>query len=51
MEGSLSLVNTHPTSQELIDRLTRKWDAMPKKDGFVTMGPWAKSPEKRAGEP
>jgi beta-barrel assembly-enhancing protease len=49
MEGSLSLVNTHPTSQERIDRLTRKWDAMPKKDGFVTMGPWRNRPRKGQG--
>jgi beta-barrel assembly-enhancing protease len=51
MEGSLSLVNTHPTSQERIDRLTRKWEAMEKKDGFVKMEAWSKRAEKRAGEP
>jgi len=49
MEGSLSLVNTHPTSQERIERLTRKWQETPKKDAFVNLGQWSKS--ERAGEP
>ena len=50
MEGSLSLVNTHPTSQERIERLTRKWEETAKKDAFVSLGRWSKQPE-RAGEP
>ncbi|MGZ8900574.1 MAG: M48 family metallopeptidase, partial [Limisphaerales bacterium] len=40
MENSLSLVNTHPTSQERIDRLTAKWDATENKTNFVSLGPW-----------
>jgi Zn-dependent protease with chaperone function len=54
MEGSLSLVNTHPTSQERIGRLTQKWEEMPKKDGFVEMGRWSTTPDREkesAAEP
>jgi beta-barrel assembly-enhancing protease len=42
MESSLSLVNTHPASQERIDRLTAKWEELPKKSGFASLGPWSK---------
>jgi Zn-dependent protease with chaperone function len=42
MEGTLALANTHPTSQERIDRLTAKWEQVQKKDGFVTLGDWKK---------
>jgi predicted Zn-dependent protease len=38
MENSLSLVNTHPTSQERIDRLAEKWKELPKKSGFDDLG-------------
>ncbi|HTG43705.1 MAG TPA: M48 family metallopeptidase [Verrucomicrobiae bacterium] len=40
MEGSLSLINTHPTSQERMDRLEAKWRDLPKKSGFIPLGPW-----------
>ena len=42
MEGALSLANTHPTSQERIDRLTAKWEETSGKNGFVDLGPWSK---------
>jgi beta-barrel assembly-enhancing protease len=42
MENSLSLVNTHPASQERIDRLTGKWEQLPKKSGFASFGEWSK---------
>lgn len=51
MENSLSLVNTHPTSQERIDRLTKKWDETPNKNNFVSLGQWSKSPGSGRGEP
>ena len=43
MEGTLALANTHPTSQERIDRLTAKWEQMQKKDGFIALGDWKKA--------
>src|SRR5688572_13959075 len=43
MENSLSLVNTHPASQERIDRLTSKWEQLPKKSQFASFGRWSKS--------
>ena len=42
MENSLSLVNTHPTSHERIDRLKAKWEELPKKSGFASFGSWSK---------
>lgn len=42
MENTLSLVNTHPASQERIDRLAVKWEQLPKKSGFATLGAWNK---------
>jgi Zn-dependent protease with chaperone function len=48
MENSLSLVNTHPTSQERIDRLTAKWEQLPKKSGFASFGRWSRI---ESGEP
>jgi beta-barrel assembly-enhancing protease len=50
MENSLSLVNTHPASQERIDRLAVKWEQLPKKSGFAAFGPWSK-PESEPAEP
>jgi len=46
MENSLSLVNTHPTSQERIDRLAEKWEQLPNKSGFEDLGQWSKLREK-----
>ena len=43
LEGSLSLANTHPTSQERIDRLTAKWAEVEKKSGFIDLGGWTNS--------
>jgi predicted Zn-dependent protease len=40
MEGTLALANTHPTSQERIDRLTKKWEATANKENFVDLGKW-----------
>ena len=42
MENTLSLVNTHPASQERIDRLEVKWEQLPKKSGFAPLGTWNK---------
>ena len=42
MEGTLALANTHPTSQERIDRLTKKWEATANKEKFVDLGKWVK---------
>jgi beta-barrel assembly-enhancing protease len=42
MEDSLSLINTHPATQERIDRLTEKWNQLPKKSGFADLGKWSK---------
>lgn len=42
MEGSLSLLNTHPASQERIDRLQAKWQAAKEKE-FVPLSPWPKT--------
>jgi beta-barrel assembly-enhancing protease len=39
MEGSLSWLNTHPASQERIDRLKAKWEALPAKNGFIPLEP------------
>lgn len=50
MEGSLSLVNTHPTSQERIERLTAKWEQMTKKSGFTELGTWSKPDEASRSE-
>jgi Zn-dependent protease with chaperone function len=47
MENSLALVNTHPTSQERIDRLAAKWEQTEKKTGFVDLGSWKKPDEAR----
>lgn len=40
MENSLSLINTHPTSQERIDRLTEKWSQVQNKSNFANLGQW-----------
>ena len=48
MEGTLALANTHPTSQERIDRLTKKWEATANKEKFVDLGKWTK-PAKAGG--
>ena len=48
MEGTLALANTHPTSQERIDRLTKKWEATANKEKFVDLGKWTK-PAKTGG--
>jgi beta-barrel assembly-enhancing protease len=42
MENSLSLINTHPATQERIDRLMDKWNQLPKKSGFADLGQWSK---------
>jgi Zn-dependent protease with chaperone function len=42
MEGTLALANTHPTSQERIDRLTKKWEETANKEKFVDLGKWTK---------
>lgn len=47
MEGSLSLVSTHPASQERIDRLNDKWEQLSKKDGFGELGRWSKTADRR----
>jgi predicted Zn-dependent protease len=39
MENSLALFNTHPTSQERIDRLNAKWEALPDKTVFGRLPP------------
>jgi Zn-dependent protease with chaperone function len=44
-EHSLALLNTHPTSQERIDRLEIKWETSPRRSGFDSLGPWPKKPE------
>jgi beta-barrel assembly-enhancing protease len=46
MESSLSLINTHPASQERIDRLARKWEQLSAKSGFDDLGQWPKLSEK-----
>ncbi len=43
MENSLALVNTHPASQERIERLNEKWSALPKKSGYASLGTWKKN--------
>jgi hypothetical protein len=40
MEGSLSLLNTHPASQERIDNLQAKWEQAERKSGFADLGSW-----------
>ena len=51
MEGTLALANTHPTSQERIDRLTRKWETTANKEKFVDLGAWTgPAKEVRAGD-
>ena len=40
MEDSLALVNTHPASQERIERLNSKWVQLEQKGGFVEFGSW-----------
>jgi Zn-dependent protease with chaperone function len=40
MEGSLSLLSTHPASQERIERLEAKWRDVERKDRFVPLPPW-----------
>jgi predicted Zn-dependent protease len=56
MEGTLALANTHPTSQERIDRLTRKWEETKSKGDLEKLPAWSKSsskngtPVERAGE-
>jgi len=42
MENSLAVLNTHPTSQERIDRLAAKWAALQPKPVFADLGPWKK---------
>jgi beta-barrel assembly-enhancing protease len=46
METSLSLINTHPTSQDRIDRLAEKWEQLPNKSGFDDLGQWPKHRER-----
>jgi predicted Zn-dependent protease len=46
MENSLSLVSTHPASQERIDRLAEKWKQLPKQSGFSNLGQWPKTGER-----
>lgn len=40
LEDSLALVNTHPPTQERMDRLQAKWRELPEKSGFVKLGNW-----------
>lgn len=40
LENSLALINTHPATQERIDRLAEKWTQLPKKSPFADLGPW-----------
>lgn len=47
VENSLSLVSTHPASQERIDRLNDKWSQSSKKSGFSDLGPWKKTSDRR----
>ena len=42
MERTLALANTHPTSQERIDRLTKKWEETANTKKFVDLGKWMK---------
>jgi Zn-dependent protease with chaperone function len=49
MDGSLSFLATHPASQERIDWLNGKWDAMEKKSGFQWLAPWPGGPLRRGG--
>lgn len=42
MEGSLSLLSTHPASQERIDRLDAKWQAVENKGQFRALPAWPK---------
>jgi len=42
MESSLALLNTHPATQERIDRLNAKRAALKRAD-FVPIGPWRKN--------
>jgi beta-barrel assembly-enhancing protease len=37
---NLSLINTHPATQERIDRLTEQWQQVPKQSGFADLGAW-----------
>ena len=46
MENSLALINTHPATQERIDRLAEKWEQLPKKSGFADLGQWTKPAKK-----
>lgn len=43
MEGALALANTHPTSQERIVRLGRKWEETENKFNFEKLPDWTKS--------
>lgn len=45
MENSLSLINTHPTSQERIDRLNEKWSQVQNKS-FPNLGQWPDEPNR-----
>jgi predicted Zn-dependent protease len=47
MENSLSLINTHPATQERIDRLAEKWNQLPKKSGFADLGEWSTARARR----
>ena len=40
MEGALALANTHPTSQERIDRLNGKWEQTKNKTEFEKLPAW-----------
>ena len=46
MDNSLSLINTHPATQERIDHLVEKWEQSPKKSGFANLGPWPRPGKK-----
>ena len=43
MEGSLSLLSTHPASQERIERLTAKWEATENRGRFKPLPAWPKN--------
>ena len=39
-ESTLSLLSTHPTTSERIERLEQKWETLNKKTGFVEFDDW-----------
>jgi predicted Zn-dependent protease len=42
MNGSLSLLSSHPATQERIDELKEKWDAAASHPSFMPLPPWTK---------